>query len=50
MSLATDKHGKSNIIIGAGEFYLVDLSDADAPIGERYLGDSIGGEQDGQGR
>ena len=43
MSLATQKHGKSNIVIGAGEFYLVELDASDKPIGERYLGDSIGG-------
>ena len=43
MTKATEQHGKNNIIIGAGEFYLVDLDGDDNPIGERYLGDSIGG-------
>ena len=43
MTKATEQHGKNNIIIGAGEFYLVDLDSDDNPIGERYLGDSIGG-------
>ena len=42
MTVAKDNH-KDNIIIGAGEFYLVELDDNDSPLGERYLGDSLGG-------
>jgi hypothetical protein len=40
---ARAQHGKNNILIGAGAFYLVELDDSDNPRGERYLGDSVGG-------
>ena len=39
MSLATDHN--NNIVIGAGEVYLIRLDDRDQPLGERYVGDSV---------
>ena len=43
MTLARDKAAPANILIGAGELYIVELDADDEIIGERYLGDSISG-------